>query len=179
MNTYSIPTVSAVTPKWSHLNDIKLGTCSPTLPSKGIWKVFPADVKPCTLPERRLWKKAFNIPGFWVHSWNPWEEENIEKQCPRAIFFENKIKSSSKVSTKIRTPERPGLHSPHRLGSPSRGLNETWPTLPEKAPPNPRPTAPFYAVFSGDLKRHICRGIKQICFSQNGQIWPVPSGKLT
>ena len=27
--------------------------------------------------------------------------------------------------------------------------------------------------------RHICRGIKQICFSQNGQIWPVPSGKLT
>ena len=128
-------------------------------------KVFPTDVKPCTLPERRLWKKAFNIPGFWVHSWNPWEEENIEKQCPRAIFFENKIKSSSKVSTKIRTPERPGLHSPHRLGSPSRGLNETRPTLPEKAPPNPR--APFTPCFQA-ISTHLQRNQTDLLLSE----WP-------
>ena len=96
-------------------------------------------------------KEDLQYPGILSSFMKSLRGRKHRKTMSKSDFFENKIKSSSKVSTKIRTPERPGLHSPHRLGSPSRGLNETRPTLPEKAPPNPR--APFTPCFQAISNR--------------------------
>ena len=70
-------------------------------------------------------KESLQYPGILISFMKSLRGRKHRKIMSKSFLFENRIKSSSKVSTKIRTPERPGLHSPHRLGSPSQGLNET------------------------------------------------------